>query len=240
MLLEAYRTLRVIGRQALGDEPVVRLDARMPLEFLGNGYCGWAIPLGILGSDSGVVDVGLGEDVSFTQDLIARYGCVVHGFDPTPRALHYVGALNEPKLVVHEAAVAGRGGTATFYLPNDSAHVSGSLAKAPHVGQRALEVRLVTLADVMSLIGRDRIDLLKVDIEGAEYDLIADTAFAEHAQRISCLCIEFHHRWANVGKHATLDAVRRLHECGFACVWKSRTTNEEFTFLNLRRFGRPR
>lgn len=240
MLLEAYRTLRVIGRQALGDEPVVRLDARMPMEFHGNDYCGWAIPRGLLGPDSAVVDVGLGEDVSFTQSLISRYGCTAHGFDPTPRALRYVRALNEPKLVVHEAAVAARGGTATFYLPNDAAHVSGSLAKAPHVGQQALEVRLVTLAEVMSLIGRDRIDLLKLDIEGAEYDLIADAAFADYAQRIGCLCVEFHHRWANIGKQATLDAVRRLHECGFACVWKSRTTNEEFTFVNLRRYGRSR
>ena len=232
MLLETYRTLRVVTKQVLGEEPVVLVDSQVPLEFHGNGYCGWCVPRGLLGSDSVVVDIGLGEDVSFSQSLIARYGCMVHGFDPTPRAVQYVKALEEPNLILHEFAVAARRGKAVFYLPNDAAHVSGSLSRAAHVGAGELEVDLVTFLDVFDLVGRQNIDVLKIDVEGAEYELIADSSFDQYAPRIRCLCVEFHHRWPNFGKRATIAAVERLRKLGFSCAWRARTTNEEFTFVN--------
>ena len=234
MLLRLYRSLRVIGRQMLGDEPIICVDIRVPLEFHGNDYCGWCIPRDSLGQESVVVDIGLGEDVSFSQSLISRYGCNVHGFDPTPRAVQYVKGLGETNLVLHEFAVAARKGEATFHLPNNSTHVSGSLSKAAHVGQQALKVNVVTLRDVFEFTRRRDIDLLKVDIEGAEYELIADHNFAEYAPHIKCLCIEFHHRWSNFGKQATITALRRLRGLGFRCAWRARTTNEEFMFVNTR------
>lgn len=234
MLLETYRTLRVVTKQLLGAEPVVLVDSQIPLEFHGNGYCGWCVPRDFLESESVVVDIGLGEDVSFSQSLIAKYRCIVHGFDPTPRAVQYVKALGEPNLILHEFAVASRSGKAVFYLPNDATHVSGSLSKAAHVGARELHVDLVTFPDVFDLVGKQNIDVLKIDVEGAEYELIADSSFEQYAPRIRCLCVEFHHRWPNFGKLATVAAVERLRKLGFRCVWRARTTNEEFTFVNDR------
>jgi FkbM family methyltransferase len=233
MLVNSYRKLRVASRQLLGTEPVVLVETKLPLESHGNDYCGWSIPVDLLGPNSVVVDVGLGEDISFSRSLIQKYGCTVHGFDPTPRAIHYVKQLADPKVVLHEFGVAAQPGRATFYLPNDDGHVSGSLAMAAHVGQRAMEVSLLTLGDILGLVGAERINLLKLDIEGAEFDLIADEKFKEYAARIDCLCIEFHHRWDNFGKVATLKAVQRLRLLGFRCAWRAKSTNEEFMFVNV-------
>lgn len=229
-----YRKARVLAKQAALIEPVVTCEVGPPLEFHGNEYCGWCIPRGSLGADSIVVDVGLGEDVSFSQSLIEAYGCRVHGFDPTPRAIEYVRSLGSGKIVLHEYGVAATSGRATFYLPNDDSHVSGSLVQEQHLGRRHIEVSLLGLRDVFRTIGAERIRLLKLDIEGAEYELLGSPDFRECAPRVDMICIEFHHRWPTYGRQATLAAVCTLRECGFRCAWRSSATNEEFLFLNAR------
>lgn len=230
-----YREMRVAAKQAVRIEPLILTELKTALEFHGNDYCGWSIPRDFLRANSVVVDVGLGEDVSFSRALADTYGCRVHGFDPTPRAIAYMKSLDAASFDVHEFGVAGSTGTATFYLPNDESYVSGSLVRAEHVGNKSIDVRLLGMRDVLRTIGADHVDLLKVDIEGAEYDLIDSPEFRECAPRIGLLCIEFHHRWRSYGPGATLKAVKTLRSLGFRCVWRSRSSNEEFTFLNTQR-----
>lgn len=230
-LLNFYRRLRVKVKKWLGIEPHVSVQLRMAQEFHGNEYCGWSIPAASLRPDSVVIDVGLGEDISFSTSLIDRYQCSVHGFDPTPRAIDYVEKLAYPKFLLHKFGVASRSGPASFYLPNNELHVSGSLTRSNHTGLHQIDVNLVTLDDVVALIGSERIDLLKLDIEGAEYELLLDECFARHAAHIGILCIEFHHRWPSHGAQATDRVVKRLNELGFLCIWVNGTTNEEFTFV---------
>jgi FkbM family methyltransferase len=230
-LRDAYRKVRVRLALWFGIEPSVPLEIAVSQEFHGSEYGGWSIPARSLRADSLVVDIGLGEDVSFSTSLIERYGCTVHGFDPTPRVVRYVEGLGIPKFNFHRFGVAAKAGTAKFYLPNNELHVSGTLAPTMHTGKRQMEVELITLDGVMDAIGADRIDLLKIDIEGAEYELLMDERFAQHAPRIQMLCIEFHHRWPNHGKTATAAAVERLAKLGFRCSWVNDKTNEEFTFI---------
>ena len=231
-VLDIYRRLRVTAKQLIGVEPRVTVRRGARLEYHGSAECGWSIPVGAVRSDSIVVDVGLGEDISFSTALIERTGCTVHGFDPTPRAISHVEALAPRRFVLHKLGVAARKGRATFHLPNNEQHVSGSLARASHTGARAIEVDLVSLDEVFSLTGAARIDVLKLDIEGAEFDVLLDESFARHAPQIGVLCIEFHHRWQEYGRAAADKAVQQLQGLGFDCVWAQRTSNEEFTFVN--------
>jgi FkbM family methyltransferase len=166
-----FRRLRVKIKQLQGIEPLVSVQMHAALEFHGSENCGWNIPAFSLRSDSIVVDVGLGEDISFSTSLIDHYQCNVHGFDPTPRAIAYVGKLDYPRFQLHRFGVAAQSGRASFYLPNNELHVSGSLKRESHTGSQQIEVDLVDLDDMAKIIESDHIDLLKLDIEGAEYDL---------------------------------------------------------------------
>lgn len=231
---DLYRRVRVATRRAIGTEPSVRIDVSVPLEFHGNDYCGWCIPKGLLNARSLVVDVGLGEDISFSRSLIDHYGCIVHGFDPTPRAINYVRRLGQRNFVLHELGVSAESGRAAFYLPNNTGFVSGSLHRAGHLGENRIEVALTGIRDVFGIVGSDRIHLLKLDIEGSEYDLLGSAAFRQCAERIDLLCVEFHHRWQEFGSDATLSAVATLKSLGYGCAWRSRSTNEEFLFVNRR------
>lgn len=226
-----YRIARVGANKLVGREPHIPITCRIPLEFHGNDYCGWSIPKNFLAADSVIVDVGVGEDISFTQSLIARYGCRAFGFDPTPRAVSFIETLKPAGFVLHKLGLSGKSGKAQFNLPTNTQYVSGSIVNAEHLGGQKLEVELVDLTGLMDIVQASVIDVLKIDIEGAEYDVLASKSFADHARQIRAICIEFHHRWPEFGAHRTRTAVARLRELGFECAWGSRTTNEEFLFV---------
>ena len=227
------RRARVMARKLTGREPTIALDTRLPLESHGSAYGGWCIPANSLKPSSIVIDVGLGEGISFSTSLIDQYGMTVHGFDPTPRSIAYVEAHAHPGFILHKFGIGERTSKVTFYLPNDERNVSGSYKAAEHVGRTAIEVELLQLDDLMSRVGTERIDLLKLDVEGAEYDVFASEAFRKVADRIDIICVEFHHRWRNFGVDETIKAVDELRGLGFRCVWRSPTTNEEFTFAKV-------
>ena len=177
-----------------------------------------------------MVDIGLGEDLSFPEALIHRYGCRVSGFDPTPKSIAYVRSRGLPRLALFEVGVAAKAGEAAFYLPNDEAHVSGSLFDAPHVGQRRLLLPFVSIAEVPKLIGSEVIDLLKMDVEGAEFDIIQSEAFPATVRGTRQICVEFHHRWPGFGKQDTERAVARLAELDYSVAWVS-PSNQEVLFV---------
>jgi FkbM family methyltransferase len=226
----AYRRARVLWRQLTGSEPVLPRKRRVPLEFHGSDYGGWPIVSNSLSKDSVVVDIGLGEDISFSESLMRRYGCSVYGFDPTPKSIEYVRARQLCGFHLFEVGVAAKGGEATFYLPNNAEHVSGSLFRSTHVGSQEMKVPLIPMDSVPELIGSRKLDLIKIDIEGAEFDLLESQAFAAAAEHTNQICIEFHHRWPEFGKARADRAVKRLDGLGFAVAWVS-ASNEEVLFV---------
>jgi FkbM family methyltransferase len=229
------RRARVMFRQMLGREPVLRPTARLKLEFCGTDYGGWPIVAGSLSHDAVVVDIGLGEDLSFSEALIEKYGCSVYGFDPTPKSIDYVRRRNPKNFSLFELGISASGGDGVLFLPNDPAHVSGSLYASDHVGREKITVKLIDVARVPETIGTTRIDVLKMDIEGAEFEVIDAPGFGETVANTAQLCVEFHHRWERFGKNKTEDAVRRLGELGFEIAWVS-SSNENVLFVRKSMF----
>ena len=68
----------------------------------------------------------------------------------------------------------------------------------------------IPIVDVFAEIGHRRIDLLKIDIEGAEYDIMADPRF--EALPVNAIIMEWHDR----GPGRNLEwCMRRLAAIGF-------------------------
>lgn len=236
VILNIYRILRVLLKQAIGIEPVVWVKHSIPLRYHGHKvYGGWSIPDGFINEKSNVIDVGLGEDISFSQSLIQEHGCTIHGFDPTPRAIDFIEKQDQKKFFLHKFGLGGTSRTERFFLPNESSNVSGSIAHASHLGAREISVELLSLEDLLKLIEKNSIALLKIDIEGAEYEFIESHDFVRLSSKIDILCIEFHHRWPQFGAIATRKAVKRLEGAGFTCIWRAKASNEEFTFMQTKK-----
>ena len=231
ILLNIYRACKIVMKQLLHLEPIVRKKLNLRLEYHGNNYCGWSIVANSLNSNSIVVDIGLGEDITFSQSLIKKYKLVVNGYDPTPKSIGYIKRIKPNKFVLNEYGLGTRKEKTKFYLPNDENHVSGSIIREQHLGHQEIDVEMITIGDIFGMLKCDQIDLLKLDIEGAEFDLIESQEFKEYSAKIDMICIEFHHRWPSYGIKSTLQAVKTLADLDFYCAWGNKTTNEEFLFV---------
>ena len=80
----------------------------------------------------------------------------------------------------------------------------------------------------MREFGHDHIDLMKMDVEGAEYAVI--DSLVESTVRPRQLLVEFHHRFESIGLHKTKAAVEALRGAGYDLVYIT-DSGEEYSFL---------
>jgi FkbM family methyltransferase len=161
------------------------------LTCVGNDYGGALVALGPLGPGSICYSVGIGEDLSFDLELLKRTPCEIYAFDPTPRSVDFVRAHGPPEDRFHffPYALSVLDGPQDFYVPRHPAHVSHSLTDQQRSG-KAITVEGRTLNSIMTDLGHEWIDLLKLDIEGAEYPVLE--ALADTALPCDVLAVEFH------------------------------------------------
>lgn len=218
--------IRAFTRWLRGDGVFYLRQLRCLTESRG----GWALcPVGI-SSDSIVYSFGIGENILFDLFLIEKYGVVVHAFDPTPQTAEWLARQTLPKQFrYHSLALSNRDGVAEFFAPIPGRKCHTLQERVP--GQSAtLQVPAHRLGTIMRELGHDRIDVLKIDIEGAEYDVI-DDLIREHIP-VKQLLVEFHHRFPTIGVKKTKDAMRLLKQAGYRIFWASRTRNE-YALMNM-------
>lgn len=89
-------------------------------------------------------------------------------------------------------AVSGTGGSALLF--EDAANPGGhSLSGVSTAASRSVEVRCTTLAEVLDRYGLDRVNYLKIDCEGAEYEILEETP-DEVLARVDRVSMEYHER----------------------------------------------
>jgi len=139
-----------------------------------------------------VLDLG-GNIGSFTL-LVHRHkpGARITAFEPGPPNIQMfqmnmlANNLPEDRIELRKMAVAGTSGTATWFF--DSANPGGSSLYEKK--GNPVEVQIIALAQVIAE-GNEDIALLKIDIEGSEYDLLAHTPASTWA-RVQAVALELH------------------------------------------------
>jgi FkbM family methyltransferase len=203
----------------------VEVDA--PSVFLGTEYGGYEILPELVSAEAVVYSVGLGEDISFDLGMIERFGCAVHGFDPTPRSLAWLEQQALPSgFRVYPFGLAEFDGIAHFAPPANPAYVSHSVLPG-HGGDR-IEMPVKRLSTVMKELGHERLDVLKLDIEGAEYAVLDDLLSVGLLPKQ--LLVEFHHGMGGVALETTEASLDRLHDAGYR-VFDARETGREFSLV---------
>lgn len=201
----------IIGRFS----PLFEKQITLKKEHNGTSYGGWVISPQYLNKNSTIYSIGIGEDISFDISLIQKYKVDVHGFDPTPRSIEWIKKQKIPKQFhVHEYGIADYNGKAIFYPPLNPDHISHSLLERKKTKNRAIEVPVFRLETIMKMLKHDKIDLLKMDIEGAEYKVIED--IIKSNIHILQLLVEFHHGMDNITFKDTKKVIDHLEENGFS------------------------
>jgi hypothetical protein len=108
-------------------------------------------------------------------------------------------------------------GGVPFYPPANSDHVSYSITNRQHT-KDPVRVSARTVSSLAEEYGHKAIELLKLDIEGAEYEVLGSTSLA--ALGVKVLCVEFHNDY---GLRRMISAARSVCKQGFRVVGVRRT-----------------
>jgi FkbM family methyltransferase len=184
------------------------------LERLGSDYGGWTVPVDLIG-DWMVWSLGTGHDASFDVEILRRYpGARVRAFDPFERNLAGARELagDDPRYTAHQVAIAAADGPLT--LTGDPDPELGSVA-APVPGreEQTFEVSGRSIDSLRAELGDQEIQLLKMDIEGAEFDVLDNLDLKAAGVRV--LCCELHF---NVSLPAARRTVANVREQGYRLV----------------------
>lgn len=226
---DGYRRFKLALKRLIGREPRLKTDLQLPMQQFG----AWWIYPGLLSQGGIVYSLGVGEDIDLDLALINSKDMQVHAFDPTPNSVDWLQKQTlPPGFHFHPWGVAKSDGSMFFYprLLRDGSRSETmyTLVPDPATEQDRLEVPVKSIATITQTLGHSGIDVFKMDIEGAEYDVLQ--GLLESALRPRQLLIEFHHRHAGLDKAQTEAAVSALREAGYALA-DIACTGREFTFL---------
>jgi FkbM family methyltransferase len=155
-----------------------------------------------LNADSVVFDVG-GYEGQWASDIFGRYGCTIHVFEPIPAFADSIRRRfsHNPRIYVHSFGLAAAPRVATMYEAADSSSLFQQ-------SRKNVEVKLAGIAEFLEEQGLGRIDLMKINIEGGEYELLEFMIERALTGRVHDLQIQFHdfvddaqHRMNTIQQH---------------------------------------
>jgi FkbM family methyltransferase len=227
LIKNLFRYCRRLLKSAVGKEHLIGKDVRVAKVRLGQDCADWVVADRLLTQDSVVYSVGVGENISFDLALNERYGCQVYGWDPTPLAVNFISHLAAtPGFILMPYGLGTDDGVIQFGA-QDAGDRSFSI-HSQHEVKVSLEVR--KLSSMMRMLNHDRVDLLKIDIEGSEYDVIRQ--IVDDGIVLPQLLVEFHHRWySHIPVEATKEHIRLLKRAGYR-IFDVSASGGEISFVH--------
>jgi FkbM family methyltransferase len=165
-----------------------------------------------------IVDCGANVGIATGFFVAEHPGARVIAIEPDPAAFELLSrnirSNRWPNVTAHNAAAADKDGTTVFYRdPSKPGSLLGSTTR--RVLGEELTVRTVRLSQLIP----DSVDLLKLDVEGAESEILDELVAAGALARIGAIIVEFHH---DPDRPALLaDFLQRLGDAGFSCELRS-------------------
>ena len=138
-------------------------------------------------------------------------------------------SLPDNVLVIRKALAAKRGPVRLNLNPEKCASMHYVEA-----GARPVEVDAITLAEIVALAPAERIELIKMDIEGEEVAVLRD-APPEILQRVAQLTVEFHDFLDPGSIPGILAVIKKMRSLGFLAIKFSWHSYGDLLFVNQRR-----
>lgn len=225
-------------------------------ERFGTPYGGWNIPTSFFDTDSVCYCIGCGEDISFDLILITRFGAQVYSFDPTPKATRHVQSVLEnikkglpssthnhgenmvyeitaeqlERFHFYEFGIWKENATIKLYAPQNPEHASYSALNIQRT-EAYIESQCYTLEYTMKQLNHSSLSLLKMNIEGAEYDVLASMLQSEIYPKTLCITFDEGHHPIDNGYVARMKScLGSLRRVGYRCT---HIENWNFTFMRL-------
>lgn len=150
-----------------------------------------------------IISCGLGEDASFDIEMIKSKDCIVYTIDPTRRSIDYYNEIKKqfgkPRsqeysnhgfqkiqaydlkkinlrnfILIPKAIFDSSKKKLKLYYPNNRQHVSASINKTSKYCNDFFYADIITIDEIISKNHINEIDILKLDVEGAEIKILED------------------------------------------------------------------
>ncbi len=160
-----------------------------------------------LGPDSIVLDVGAYTG-QWAEKILQSYQCRVYAFEPNPQTFVQLAEKSKqfPGLETLNYGLGGESMTAEITLRGlgstvfDSREVDRSSARE--------QATILSVDEAWDSLALDRVKLMKINIEGAEFDLLERMIESELLDKVDCFMIQFH-EW-HPGAHLRRRRIRRV------------------------------
>ena len=176
----------------------------------------------------GDIVIDCGANIGEFTDLFARYGAVVHAFEPHPIAFEKLRQRFEgtPNVHCYNQAVSNLQGTLPLFLRTDDSDPIGAIESSSIMPEKDnvskenfINVEVIRFVDFISKF--DRIKIIKMDIEGAEYKVIPDTINSGASLKVDHFLVETHER---------LPGFKEMHDALVRLIATKKATNFDLTW----------
>ena len=157
----------------------------------------------------------------WSERVSARYGSTIYAFEPNPVSAGEFRArlASRPNVQLFEYGLGGAEFTSTLSLMG-----LGSSIYAQPSGSSTTQVQIRDVVGVFDELDIEHLDLLKVNIEGGEYDLFDRLIDVDWLRRIRQVSVQFHewHPRAYRRRRRIRHALRRTHTqvWNYPWVWE--------------------
>lgn len=172
-----------------------------------------------LNESSVVIDLG-GFEGEWASNIFSRYCCTIHIFEPVPRFAETIRKrfAKNPRIHLHPVGISHYDHVSLFHVDADS-------SSAFRRGTSAVPLQLMDAVSFFTHAGLSQIDLMKINIEGGEYDLLETLVSTNYIARFRNIQVQFHDFVPNAFQRmrAIQDSLKRTHQLTFQYefVWEN-------------------
>lgn len=159
------------------------------------------------------VDLGANR-AAFSRGLIEKYGCRSIALEANPKLASEI--ENERYLAVFNYAVSASEGVLRFHLAENDEE-SSIYGSRNSTSVPSIEVESIHLERFLASRSIQKIDVLKLDIEGAEIEVLASCS-DDFLRNVGQVTVEFHDFLGLTPLEDIHRTIARFESLGFACI----------------------
>ncbi len=210
----------------------IHLDQQCQFVSYGARSGVWSIVPEVLTPASVVYSAGVGNNIAWDLEMIERHGVELHAFDPTPRSVRWIREQKlPPQFHFHPLGIGTVDGSQAFSEPKREHKFNYTRSDFGNPEEEVVDCDVRKLGSLQRELGHQEIDILKMDIEGAEMSVLPDMLASELLP--GQLLVEFHYNYPQIPFNDFLSLVSQLREKGYR-IFHISERGYEFGFIHRR------
>ncbi len=174
--------------------------------------------------DSIVLDIG-GFKGDFAAAISNKFKCNIHIFEPMKDHAARIANRNKNnnKVFVHPVGVGGKSEDITIYIPEGKDEATMHPGDSTIAGKA--NIKVVDVVEVFKNIEEKHVDLMKLNIEGAEFDLLDRLIANNLHKKVTDIQIQFHKidDKSEERRENIREKLSKTHDCtwNYPFVWEN-------------------